>query len=340
MQGSWVLSERIIVKGFSGAGAELSNGNLVGVVDGRICSSYDGGRTWKEVPGAKIPDQVGTVSAFGVLKSGRWLVAAVQRNSPTVNARATMMGERGGYQTIQFDGFYEDYSVMVFYSDAQGKNWHRGKPFKGALQSAMPTACRFIESPDGTVALPIAGSVTDEDMTANSRSTGVIRSHDGGQTWGDFSFIFRVQKGPGDLQPEGGTSEMDIVVLPCGDWVAVPRAPRATLGPRGRGISPIVISTDLGRTWKKTGACLAVCHQQTGVLLSGGGIAFTFRSSWEKPGVAISYDGGRNFDYMLSGPNQTNNALRHGKNEFVLFTEPAGRSDGSAGVYRWIPRTD
>ena len=336
--GRWVLVARTVLQGFSGAAAGTPSGDLVGVVDQRICRSADGGRTWRAVPGARLPEQNRSLSAFGVLESGRWLAATVHQNAPSHKYRANMMGARGGYRTMKIRGYREDHSVTVSYTDDQGKTWHRGKPFKGPLQSAFPTARRFIEEPDGTVALSITGSVTDEDMSANSRSNGLIRSHDGGQTWGDFSFVFRATKGPLDLQPEGGASEMDIVVLPSGNWVACARADRTTLGPRGRGGHPLLISTDRGRSWQKTGAYLAACHQQTGLSLPGGGIALTFRAhSWQGPGVAISYDEGRSIDYMLTGPYQTTYAFRSRDDEFLVFTEPAGRSDGSAGVYRWIP---
>ena len=72
--------------------------------------------------------------------------------------------------------------------------------------------------------------------------------------------------------------------------------------------------------------------------LPDGGIAFTFRThSWQGPGVAISYDEGRSFDYILTGPFDTVNAFGKGKDEFVVFTFTNKRSDGSAGVYRWVP---
>ena len=56
----------------------------------------------------------------------------------------------------------------------------------------------------------------------------------------------------------------------------------------------------------------------------------------DPPATAISYDEGRSFDDVLTGPCQTTNALMHGESEFLAFTEPRGRSDGSAGIYRWV----
>ena len=54
--------------------------------------------------------------------------------------------------------------------------------------------------------------------------------------------------------------------------------------------------------------------------------------------MAISSDEGRSFDYMLTGPYETTNAFLTRDDEFVVFTYgPSERSDGAAGVYRWIP---
>ena len=333
--GRWVLAERIIVEDV-GAMAQMPDGDLVGNVAGKVRRSSNGGRTWDEVEGARLP-----AGAFVALRSGRWLAASVQVNAEWKVGSTTNMGTRGGYPIEKSSGNSYDCSIVVSYSDDQGKTWQAGKPFKGPFKWAMPTACHFIESPDGTVALPIFGCVTDEEMSSYSSSNGVIRSHDGGESWGDFSFVFRTNpKGPDDFQPEPRYSEMDIVELPNGHWVAYSRNEHLGGGPKGLGTTDVAVSTDLGRTWRKTGASLAGVSQQTGVVLPDGGIALMYRTtSWQAPGVAITYDEGRSFEYLLTGPYETSNAFAHGQDEFLVFTPKSGRSDMSAGVYRWVPST-
>ena len=50
--------------------------------------------------------------------------------------------------------------------------------------------------------------------------------------------------------------------------------------------------------------------QQKGVVLPDGGIALTYRChSWQQPGIAITYDEGRSFDYLLTGPYETADAF-------------------------------
>lgn len=344
-RGRWVLAERIVVKGL-GPMARAPDGDFIGVVDGKFSRSSDGGRSWKKIDSARFPgegdfgdDRGFPVGAFGILRSGRWLASVQHQTKPHIFGTARIMGERNGYHTILHEGFREFNSVAVCSSDDDGKTWRIGEKFTGPLQSAFVTACRFIEGPDDTIALPISGAASDRQMTGGARCDALIRSHDGGKTWGDSSFVFRPRQSSDDLQPEPSSSEMDIIALPNGHWVAYCRADRTSLGPKGRGTSPFAVSTDLGRTWHDSGARLAACHQQTGVMLPDGGIAFTFRaSSWQGPGVAISYDEGRSFNYMLTGPYETINALLSSDDEFVSFSGTTHRSDSSAGVYRWIPQ--
>jgi len=339
-KGRWVLSERIIVPDVTACMDQTPDGELIGIVADRFQRSSDGGRTWKAIDGAGLPPGDREMyPAFGILRSGRWLVACSLEHAPSVSGKATIMGSIGGYSTFKDTGYWYDWSVVVSYSDDEGKTWHAGEPFKGPFKWALTTVAHFIESPDGTVALPIYGCVTDEENDSYSSSNGVMRSHDGGETWGDFSFVFRTNpKGPDDFQPEPRYSEMDIVQLPNGHWVAYSRDERLSGGPGEGGATKCAVSTDFGRTWTRTGGSLLGVSQQKGIVLSDGAIALTYRAtSWQTPGVAITYDEGRTFAYLLAGPYETCNAFAHGDDEFVIFTARSHRSDMSAGVYRWIP---
>jgi hypothetical protein len=343
--GRWVLSERRVVDDLGGL-AQTPDGDLLGEVAGKIQRSSDGGRSWEEVQDASIPP--GGMGAFGVLRSGRWLAAAPQwRNldiseHPNRNSSVVRMGVRGGYPLFKEGADLRDPSLVVSYSDDEGRTWQAGKPFKGPFQWILNSVCHFIECADGTIALPVNGCVTNEEGDSGSSSNGVIRSKDGGRTWGDFSFVFRTRpKGPTDFQPEPRYTEMDIIALPNGHWVAFSRTESIMAGPRGWGDTELVLSTDLGRTWRKTGGSLVMVHQQRGVMLSDGGIAITYRpTTRHKPAVLISYDEGRSFDYGLAGPPQTINAFAIAADEFVVFAEPKSyRSDATAAYYRWKPHS-
>ena len=333
--GRWVLSERIVIRDL-GALAQLPNGDLVGKVRDRMCRSSDAGRTWKELEGVHLPE--GT-SSFGVLRSGRWLAAALSGVTEWKgDGLADKMGMVNGYPTFKLSGQSYDCSLVVRRSDDEGKTWHESAPFKGPFKWAIMCSNRFLESTDGTVAVPIFGCVTDEEMDSYSASNGIIRSQDGGETWGDFSFINRTRpKGPGEYQPEPRYSEMDVVELESGNWLAFSRHERITMGPKGWGGTAVKVSVDRGRTWARAGGILSGVSQQTAVVLPDGGIALTYRThSWQGPGVAVSYDEGRTFDYLLTGPYETFAAFRCGSEEFVVFTATSHRSDSSAGIYRWV----
>ncbi len=188
------------------------------------------------------------------------------------------------------------------------------------------------------VALPIFGCVSEHEMDSYSSSNGVIRSTDGTE-WGDFSFVFRA-KPPrsGQYQWEPRYSEMDILQMPGGTWIAFSRHEFITMGPRGWGANDVAISTDRGCHWKKTGGSFSGVGQQKGVVLPHGGVALTYRSSsWQQPGVGISYDQRHSFDYGLAEPYETVNAFATKEDEFVIFTAKSHRSDMLAGIYRWIP---
>jgi len=187
--------------------------------------------------------------------------------------------------------------------------------------------------------LPLYGCVTDEEVDSYSSSNCIVRSRDEGKTWGDPSFIFRTNpKGPDDFQAEPRFSEMDIVQLPSGSLLAFSRCESYGQGGGGTGATEAAVSVDNGRSWRKTGASLLGVSQQTGLALPDGGVALAYRShSWQQPGVAVSYDEGRSFSYLLGGPYDTSCAFVTAKEEFVFFTEGSRRSDGSAGVYRFVP---
>jgi hypothetical protein len=338
--GGWLamVTARRLSEGGTGP-TSISEGPGAPQVLCRLWSS-DQGRTWDAVEGATVPEAFGGYTVpFGVLRRGRWLAATCRQNQPYREARVAKVDTRGGYPTFKVRGYSSDVSMVVSYSDDEGKTWQAGELFKGPFQWAQPTVNRFVENSDGTVVLSIHGCVTDEEVSSSSSSNGLIRSTDGGETWGDFSFVYRTHpKGPEDLQPEPRFCEMDFLPLTSGNWVAFSRGDRLTMGPKGWAATHIHLSTDRGRTWKKTGATLIHGGQQKLVLLPDGGIAFTYRShSWQQPGVVISYDEGHSFEYALAGPYDTMNAFAHGEEEFLVFTRKSHRSDMSAGVYRWVP---
>ena len=65
--GRWVLAERIVVPNLR-AIAQLPSGDLIAKISDSFSRSSDGGRTWLQVEGTTLPEDL---SALMVLKSGR-----------------------------------------------------------------------------------------------------------------------------------------------------------------------------------------------------------------------------------------------------------------------------
>jgi hypothetical protein len=363
-EGRWVLAERkppVIGRPNDGVSqpwatvpgraiAQTPNGNLIAAASGKIWRSLDSGRSWSQIDSAILPDTERTWSpireeaqsgipnfgVLGVLRSGRWLAATTPWWKQK-QRRFVKVGERGGFPTFKMTHAIPG-GLVVCWSDDQGQTWDHGEPFKGPFISPSAFYGRFVETADGAVLLSFYGSVTGEEQDASAWSIGVIRSNDGGETWGDFSFVYRAEKGPDDIQIGPQYCEHDIVSLPNGNLVAFARLSYLQGGPRGWGWSDVKISTDSGRTWNKTGGSLYFPSQTSALALPDGGLAFTYRAhSWQSPGVAISYDEGRSFNYMLTGPYETAGAFLTSDDEFLVYATKTKRTDGISGLYRFVP---
>ena len=106
------------------------------------------------------------------------------------------------------------------------------------------------------------------------------------------------------------------------------------MGPAGWGVNGLAITINFGQNWTATGGSLVGASQQKAIAIPHGSFALTWRAtSWQSSGVA-SYDEGRSFDYLLTGPYETINSFVTSKDEFVVFTAKSNRSDSSASVYR------
>jgi hypothetical protein len=315
-RGRWVLADRFITPPLAFIG-QLPAGDLVGQVEGNFVRSADGGRTWQQMEGIRPPDpQQSAHAIFRVLRSGRWLFGRGSR---------------------------------IWYSDDEGRSWLGGQSVRVGERGVGLWWSTFIESLDGTVSAPANALLPEQ-----GHGCVVIRSHDGGETWGDFSIVFR--PGPETaLVPEPVTyedysilySEMDIAVLPDGRWIAYVRW-QGTHAPYKAPllIGPYLhrsISTDQGRTWSEPEYNSISGGQHRALVLPDGGLAFITRSaSWQGTGLYVTYDVGSTYNYALGGPYSVLEAVLHGSDELVVFTDAEAtpqRAEGSgvAACYRWVP---
>jgi len=131
------------------------------------------------------------------------------------------------------------------YSDDEGETWHYApmdiSPFKSMDAEA---SSQIFETEDGTLVASFRGHITQEEIDAGITSNGVIRSHDGGLSWGDANPIYRAIPGSGLW-----FNESQIVLLKDGRWLCMMRLNPNNVSGKGFLIMCRSYSSDGGRMW-------------------------------------------------------------------------------------------
>ena len=184
--------------------------------------------------------------------------------------------------------------VGTLVSEDQGVSWQVGAPVTiEPLVWAVPYGRPFAWGDD--LLMPVYGAMTTEDLTETRLCSGLLRSRDGGDSWGDFSVI----AGP---DPEGLVSYEfpAVVALPNGTLVAVLMERR--LKPRPE--LPIDVgqvlsrshNQDGGRTWTMP-EVLAVGSWANLIPVDEKTLACSFAvwAAWGQTFIMFSDDGFRTF---------------------------------------------
>ncbi len=184
-------------------------------------------------------------------------------------------------------------------SDDGGRTWQdpirfrSGQPAKpqepqAGIRGSSSLTVPPLELPNGTIAMPIHCARGDRRPAAE---TGVLRSTDGGRTWGDYSTIAR------DLDGRTSYLEPALVRLASGKWLAVMRTHSGpapdVIEPHTYGPTMVCESEDEGRTWSppqpmpldfagKKASAPFIVQTRTGVIVFAVNVA-----------VALSRDEGR-----------------------------------------------
>ena len=137
------------------------------------------------------------------------------------------------------------------YSDDLGRSWHEAKlKDTGPLATAVVPGRNFVEEPDGTIAAPVYGYQTGDDLSVRLYTCALVRSHDGGESWGDWSIIAY------DEERRFNFSETALVAIPDGTWVAFLRS-EGIYGVPYELLIKRTVSTDRGRHWSHPEPCAA-----------------------------------------------------------------------------------
>ena len=251
--------------------------------EGRIdlVRSFDGGRTWSAPSMLADSKRDDRNPAIGVLRGGT-IVASYQRQGS--------YDDDGRYRAKPPSELGErPIDVVVTRSNDGGWSWEPPRLLGVEwLHSASPFG-RMIELADGTLAMAVYGHATEHGRDPKSNSY-LVRSSDGGRTWGDTSRI------------AAGMTETTVAVLRDGAVVAAMRADDDLQGLHG------ARSLDGGRTWSPPQPITGV-HEHPADLteLASGDVVVWYgrRTPPYRIEGRLSRDGGRSWlDLLLvvSGP--------------------------------------
>ena len=246
----------------------------------KILRSFDGGVTWQHHSFKLPPDFRGEPSQIIRLKSGRILCVAIEwLLSEWKSGSKKIVDQRGGYYIWDPDTEAYDYNnFFIIYSDDDGKTW-QGTDRKvdfSPLHWALPNRY-FVEREDGTIVLPIWGCLSEQDGRERLDAGGLIRSTDGGETWGDYSQIVHDKE-----HRWTAYNEAALVAITDDHWVIFMRTEYRGVGNES-GWTSRAITTDGGYTWSEPelstmGAAFGAQLLPDGGIVVGhqGGIRFTY----------------------------------------------------------------
>jgi hypothetical protein len=288
----------------------------------RMRTSFDDGKSWSQslpLPQKALQEawkshHTPRPALGAVTQNGRWLLVlprTVVERKGYVNEYVGM--DEDGYGVWKSHGERWKVELYIFYSDDQGQSWMGlDKPIDTSPLNRVVIAHSGIhEQEDGTLVINLWGSKTAEDVDRGIAGIILLRSHDGGSTWGDPTVVA--------YRPEDGLrfSENDFVVYPDGTWILLSR-----LAFRHRihswGLATVrMTSRDDGRTWSKPEQVFTGGHPKLALLPDGGLVCAGSH------GLYFSYDKGRSWVQKDFYPNSL----------------PLPLSDGSlmviGGDYHW-----
>jgi photosystem II stability/assembly factor-like uncharacterized protein len=242
-------------------------------------SSNDGGKTWSD-PIEVQPRWLDTRDyAFGFSAQGEWIVAFLR-----AGLHSYVAGPNGATWTPAKDPVREDRArnmpaVFVARSGDNGKTWTQPQAYASPLIVDGSCYSRIIQAPDGTLLLSLYGMQRDPNRNKECAAI-VVRSRDGGKTWGDESLVAT------------GHNETAMAFLPNGRLLAASRSD-------GPGHISVLSSEDMGRTWSKP---LQVTrdweHPADLTVLQSGAVLMTFgrRIRPMGAGALLSDDGGKTWN--------------------------------------------
>ena len=334
---------------FPGAGAKgvvvcrHPDGSLVYTSrDHRIHRSTDEGLTWSLVAEVPLSGRQPSVFGFGVTGEGTFLLSYAVLIDPADPAR----------------GAYNTHQPRVARSDDGGRTWTDAELApRPTRYCGLGDGSRIVQVAGGTVIACCSNAWNDAARQAGYEGDVLLRSHDDGRTWGDWTV----------LPP--GSCESNLLELPSGELLCATRyqreylsvdlfdAPAAQGGGRPEWPAPsrnragpgrfkneaVMFSADGGYAWTTPFLVtrLHMCSADA-VLLPDGRVALTYdhKDAVGGPRALVSPDGGRTWGdehYILAyhrmDARTSSVTLRDGR----VLTLWAGARDDGIHATTWSP---
>jgi hypothetical protein len=232
--------------------------------------STDGGRRWSDpIEVAPRGDDVRN-PALGIAADGRWVLAYWKASVHCYPATPGTDDRR--WRTPS--GPSDEPDLFVVSSADRGRTWTAPQPHRSSRLAWCSPFGRIILAPDGTLLMAAYGAPHDARAPGQFDAI-VIRSRDGGATWGDESLVL------------ANASELSLCFASPGELVGAVR--------RAEGDTAIVRSSDGGHTWSTPVAVTRPMeHPADLCALRGGRLLLTFGRR-RRPlgcGALTSPDGG------------------------------------------------
>lgn len=239
-----------------------------------VATSTDGGKCWSDPVEITPRWEDSRNPAFGVNAKGDLLAAYWKA------CMDCYVDEPNGPQWKNLKAKGKVPTMFVRRSADNGRTWSKEWAYKSELLRLPSPYGRIIAAPDGTLLMPVYGTPRKKRKGVNNISI-LLRSRDGGKTWGDESLV------------AVGHNETSYTFLPGGRLLAVARS-------AGQSDHVATLFSDNGgRTWSKpVPVTRRGEHPADLTVLASGALQLTFgrRIRPMGCGVLFSVDGGATWD--------------------------------------------
>ena len=242
-----------------------------------VSASGDGGITWSDPVEIQPRWDDNRNPAFGTNARGE-LVAAFWK-ARLHNYEADPQGRGLYYKGGEKESWKTVPALYICKSSDGGKSWRQLAPYMSRLLSLASPYGRIITTADGTLLMPIYGAPR-QPIDDTRDITVLLRSRDGGETWGDETLVAK------------GYNETSYAFLADGRLIAASRSESGHVA--------VFHSDDSGYAWTSpTQVTRDGEHPADLTILQGGKVLLTFgrRIRPMGCGLLLSADGGGTWDY-------------------------------------------